>query len=138
MIETINNNNIKATTCNNAEEKQDGTVDGKPNRITQQIRIDKDNIENNHETMQNLPSKNTKQEIHVQRPNRSNKRTVASQRLNRTIEYTSDLVRLTTSDQEMRQEYYRTKIELMKRNVIAKERIASALENISNIYPFSN
>lgn len=52
------------------------------------------------------------------------------------MEYTNDLVqrRLTEDDQEMRRKYYRKKIKLMKRNIAVKEKIVTALENLSNAY----
>lgn len=76
------------------------------------------------ETHKNIPIKNTKQG-----------RTVSSHKLEKTMEYTNDLVNLTTKDQQVRRKYYRKKLKLLKKSITVKERIATALENISNIYP---
>lgn len=67
-------------------------------------------------------------------PNKRNKGTVATQRLAKTMEYTNDLVHLTEQDQKMRKKYYRKKIKLMKKDIAVKEKIITALENLSNIY----
>lgn len=66
--------------------------------------------------------------------NQRKKGTVATLRLAKTMEYTNDLVHLTEQDQKMRKKYYRKKIKLMKKDIAVKEKIITALENLSNAY----
>jgi len=54
------------------------------------------------------------------------------------MEYTNDLVHLTEQDQKMRKKYYRKKIKLMKKDIVVKEKIITALENLSNAYNIAN
>lgn len=122
----------EATTCN-TQEKQDGTTAiHKENRV-----LSSEDKENNSETAENLPVRNKKRNIQTQNNKQSGKRTVASHRLEKTVEYTNNLVDLTRTDQQIRNKYYRKKVKLMKKELEIKERIATALENLSNVFPFT-
>lgn len=77
------------------------------------------------------------QNIHTQNK-KTGKRTVASHRLQKTVEYTNNLVDLSRTDQEIRVKYYQQKIKIMKNNLRVQRRIATALENLTNVFPFTD
>lgn len=101
-------------------------------------------IKNKHTEMTNM--KNMKERPFTQKEekptkeilNQRSKKNVATQRLEKTMEYTNDLVCLTAKDQQIRKKYYRKKIKLMKRDIAIKEKIVTALENLSNDYNVTN
>lgn len=60
-------------------------------------------------------------------------RNVATQRLDKAVEQNSKTIELLQEKNRMKQEYYNKKLELITRDVIAKEKIASELEEIKKI-----
>lgn len=137
IVEAMNTNNNEATTCNienSSTENEIQKVINERNKV-----MATNNKENKNETVENVPMRNQKmcyaKQGHIkQNKEQPCKRTVASHRLEKTMEYTNDLVSLTTKDQQMRKKYYRKKLKLMLWDITVKERIATALENISNVY----
>lgn len=140
-VEAMNTNNNEATTCNmqnSSTKNQLRIVVNKGNKV-----MATNNKENKNKMIENIPMRerntktsNTKEEHIKQKNEQPCKQTVPSHRFEKTMEYTNDLVSLTTKDQQMRKKYYRKKLKLMLRNITVKERMATALENISNVYPF--
>ncbi|XP_024868292.1 uncharacterized protein LOC112452362 isoform X2 [Temnothorax curvispinosus] len=139
VVEAMSTNNNEATTCNmqnSSTKNQIMIVVNKENKV-----MAINNKENRNKIVKNTPmtERNTKtcntKQGHIKQ-NEPHKQTVASHRFEKTMEYTNDLVGLTAKDQQMRKKYYRKKLKLMLRDVTVKERMATALENISNVYPF--
>lgn len=108
-------------TIENEEERRSANID--------------EEIENSN-PVKNTSTRNTKKRL-VQQKKELKKRPVDSQRLENTIAYTNDLVRLTTDDQNIRKQYYKRKLKLLKKDINIKDRIANALENIMNLYSFA-